>query len=31
VVPAVYSIFSRTLITKKQRDERIESIAEPGA
>jgi multidrug efflux pump subunit AcrB len=31
VVPAVYSIFSRTLITKKQRDERIESIATPGA
>src|SRR5271163_183118 len=31
VVPAVYSIFSRTLITKKQRDARVESIAEPGA
>src|SRR5580700_17985 len=31
VVPAVYSIFSRTLITKKQRDERIQAIAEPGA
>jgi multidrug efflux pump subunit AcrB len=31
VVPAVYSIFSRTLITKKQRDDRIQAIAEPGA
>ena len=31
VVPAVYSIFSRTLITKKQRDARVEAIAEPGA
>ncbi len=31
VVPTVYSIFSRTLITKKQRDERIQAIAEPGA
>jgi len=31
VVPAVYSIFSRTLITKKQRDERVQSISEPGA
>ncbi len=31
VVPAVYSIFSRTLITKKQRDERVQAIAEPGA
>jgi multidrug efflux pump subunit AcrB len=31
VVPAVYSIFSRTLITKKQRDERIQAISEPGA
>src|SRR6202162_2855238 len=31
VVPAVYSIFSRTLITKKQRDERVQAISEPGA
>jgi len=31
VVPAVYSIFSRTLITKRQRDERVEAIAVPGA
>ena len=31
VVPTVYSIFSRTLITKKQRDERVQAIAEPGA
>jgi len=31
VVPAVYSIFSRTLITKKQRDERVEAISIPGA
>src|ERR1700719_3365843 len=31
VVPAIYSIFSRTLITKKQRDDRIQAIAEPGA
>jgi hypothetical protein len=30
-VPAVYSIFSRTLITKRERDERVESIATPGA
>jgi multidrug efflux pump subunit AcrB len=31
VVPAVYSIFSRTLITKKHRDERVEAISIPGA
>jgi multidrug efflux pump subunit AcrB len=31
VVPAIYSIFSRTLITKKQRDERINAIQMPGA
>jgi multidrug efflux pump subunit AcrB len=31
VVPAVYSIFSRTLITKRQRDARVEAIAVPGA
>jgi multidrug efflux pump subunit AcrB len=31
VVPAVYSIFSRTLITKRERDERVEAIAKPGA
>ena len=31
VVPAVYSIFSRTLITKKQRDQRVEAISTPGA
>jgi multidrug efflux pump subunit AcrB len=31
VVPAIYSIFSRTLITKQQRDAAINSITEPGA
>ena len=31
VVPAVYSIFGRTLITKQQRDARIEAITMPGA
>jgi multidrug efflux pump subunit AcrB len=31
VVPAVYSIFSRTLITKRQRDARVDAIAVPGA
>ncbi len=31
VVPAIYSIFSRTLITKRQRDERINAIQMPGA
>jgi multidrug efflux pump subunit AcrB len=31
VVPAVYSIFSRTLITKRERDARVEAIAMPGA
>jgi multidrug efflux pump subunit AcrB len=31
VVPAVYSIFSRTLITKRQRDARVEAIGVPGA
>jgi len=31
VVPAIYSIFSRTLITKRQRDERINAIGMPGA
>jgi multidrug efflux pump subunit AcrB len=31
VVPAVYSIFSRTLITKRQRDARVEAISVPGA
>ncbi|HEX4211590.1 MAG TPA: efflux RND transporter permease subunit [Candidatus Binataceae bacterium] len=31
VVPAVYSIFSRSLITKRVRDERIDSITMPGA
>jgi multidrug efflux pump subunit AcrB len=31
VVPAVYSIFSRTLITKAQRDQRVQAISEPGA
>jgi multidrug efflux pump subunit AcrB len=31
VVPAIYSIFGRTLITKEQRDARINSITAPGA
>jgi Cu/Ag efflux pump CusA len=31
VVPAIYSIFSRTLVTKKERDDRINAITEPGA
>jgi multidrug efflux pump subunit AcrB len=30
-VPAVYSIFSRTLITKRQRDARVEAVRTPGA
>src|SRR3984957_3384443 len=31
IVPAIYSIFSRTLVTKKERDDRINAITEPGA
>jgi multidrug efflux pump subunit AcrB len=31
VVPAIYSIFGRTLITKQQRDARIDAITQPGA
>ena len=31
VVPAIYSIFSRTLITKHQRDERVENFDVQGA
>jgi multidrug efflux pump subunit AcrB len=31
VVPTIYAIFSRTLIGKKQRDERIFAIHLPGA
>jgi multidrug efflux pump subunit AcrB len=31
VVPAIYSIFGRTLITKQQRDARINAITAPGA
>jgi len=31
VVPAVYSIFSRNLIGKNQRDAEIEAITLPGA
>jgi multidrug efflux pump subunit AcrB len=31
VVPAVYSIFGRTLITKQERDARINNITQPGA
>ena len=31
VVPAVYSIFSRSLIGKHQRDAEIEAIGLPGA
>jgi multidrug efflux pump subunit AcrB len=30
-VPAVYSIFSRSLITKRQRDARVDAISAPGA
>jgi multidrug efflux pump subunit AcrB len=30
-VPAVYSIFSRTLITKRQRDERVDAVRTLGA
>jgi Cu/Ag efflux pump CusA len=31
VVPAIYSIFGRTLITKAQRDAKIDAITMPGA
>ena len=31
VVPAIYSIFGRSLITKHERDEKINSIVLPGA
>jgi multidrug efflux pump subunit AcrB len=31
VVPAIYSIFGRTLITKAERDAKINAITEPGA
>ncbi|HEY2108083.1 MAG TPA: efflux RND transporter permease subunit, partial [Candidatus Binataceae bacterium] len=31
VVPAIYSIFSRTLITKQQRDAAINAVTQPGA
>jgi multidrug efflux pump subunit AcrB len=31
VVPAVYSIFGRDVIGKKQRDQEIESVTMPGA
>jgi multidrug efflux pump subunit AcrB len=31
VVPAVYSIFGRDVIGKKQRDHEIESVTMPGA
>jgi multidrug efflux pump subunit AcrB len=31
VVPAIYSIFSRSLITKAQRDAKVNSITLPGA
>jgi multidrug efflux pump subunit AcrB len=31
VVPAIYSIFGRTLITKQERDARINSVPAPGA
>ena len=31
VVPAIYSIFSRSLITKQQRDARIDAITLTGA
>jgi hypothetical protein len=31
VVPAVYSIFSRSLVGKHQRDQEIEAITLPGA
>jgi multidrug efflux pump subunit AcrB len=30
VVPAIYSIFSRSLITKRERDHRVDSITFPG-
>jgi hypothetical protein len=30
VVPAIYSIFGRTLITKQQRDARIDAITAQG-
>ena len=30
-VPAIYSIFSRTLVTKRQRDARVDAIRTPGA
>jgi multidrug efflux pump subunit AcrB len=30
-VPAVYSIFSRTLVTKRQRDARVDAVRTPGA
>ena len=30
-LPAIYSIFSRNLITKRERDARVESINTPGA
>jgi multidrug efflux pump subunit AcrB len=30
-VPAVYSIFSRTLVTKRERDARVDAIRTPGA
>jgi multidrug efflux pump subunit AcrB len=31
VVPAIYSIFGRTLVTKQERDARINAITAPGA
>jgi multidrug efflux pump subunit AcrB len=31
VVPAIYSIFSRNLVTKQQRDQEIQSLEVPGA
>jgi hypothetical protein len=31
VVPAVYSIFGRDLVGKKQRDREIEEVTLPGA
>jgi multidrug efflux pump subunit AcrB len=30
-VPAVFSIFSRTLVTKRERDARVDAIRTPGA
>jgi multidrug efflux pump subunit AcrB len=30
VVPAIYSIFSLSLITKRERDHRVDSITFPG-